>query len=231
MLKKRLASSAIIFVCIPAVVFAGWNFLPNKQYYITGAAVVVLAMAAFLINVKKSQLHARELVILASLAAIAVTSRAAFYALPHVKPMCAVLIIAGAAFGSETGFLLGALSMLLSNFIFGQGAWTPFQMLGMGLTVFVCAKIFHKTKIGKSPLAVSVIGAVLCCVVYGVVVDASSVLMMSADYSLKSIASIYLAGAPTNLIHGAATGFVLFFLYKPMLEKLERIKVKYSLFE
>lgn len=213
-----------------ALVIAGKFFLDNKHYYISAVVLMLLAAVPFFIKFGKKNVGARELTVMASIAAAAVASRAAFYALPQVKPMCAVIIIAASAFGGETGFMLGALSVFLSNFIFGQGLWTPFQMFGMALTAYLCGKLFYKTKLGKNKIAVSLLGGAICFAVYGFIVDLSSVFMMSADYSLKSVLAIFASGAPFNLIHGATTAVLLFIGYVPIMEKLERVRIKYALF-
>lgn len=213
-----------------AFVIAGKFLFDNKHYYISAIILMVFAAAPFFMKFGKKNIGARELTVMASIAAAAVASRAAFYTLPQVKPMCAVLIIAASAFGGETGFVLGALSMLLSNFIFGQGSWTPFQMFGMALTAYLCGKIFYKTKLGKNKIAVSLIGGAVCFAVYGFIVDLNSVFMMSADYSIKSVLTIFASGAPFNLIHGATTAALLFIGYNPIMEKFERVRIKYALF-
>ena len=59
--------------------------------------------------------------IIAVLCAIGIAGRAAFFMLPQFKPVMALTIIAGVAFGGETGFLVGAMTMLASNVLFGQG--------------------------------------------------------------------------------------------------------------
>ena len=49
----------------------------------------------------------------------------------------AIIIITAVAFGPEAGFLTGALTAFVSNFIFGQGPWTPWQMFTWGLVGFL----------------------------------------------------------------------------------------------
>ncbi len=53
------------------------------------------------------------------------------------KPVSAIAVIAGAAFGRRSGFMVGALAALVSNFFFGQGPWTPWQMYGWGLVGYL----------------------------------------------------------------------------------------------
>ena len=67
--------------------------------------------------------------------------------------------------------------------------------------------------------------------IYGPIVDSCSVLTMLTDYSASSVFSIYATGAPFNLLYAASTTIFLFLLAKPMNEKLERLRIKYGIFE
>ena len=100
-------------------------FFLRAQFYIISAVIIICAMLPFFISFERRSPRAREVVMLAVMIALAVAGRAAFFALPNIKPMGAVIIVAGACLGAENGFLTGALSAFVSNFIFGQGVWTP----------------------------------------------------------------------------------------------------------
>src|SRR5690606_16114673 len=76
---------------------------------------------------------AREMVILAMLAAIAAVSRVPFAGIPSVQPTSFVIIVTGLVFGAESGFLVGAVTAIVSNIFLGQGPWTPWQMFAWGL--------------------------------------------------------------------------------------------------
>lgn len=229
MSERKIFSTIIFCAVIPAVVITGWFLTKGKQYYLLSILIIAVSMVPFFLSLERRKLQVRELVITASVVAIAVASRAAFLFLPQIKPMCAILIIASVTFGAEFGFVSGALSMLISNFIYGQGMWTPFQMMGMGITVFVCALIIRSFRI-KNRITVGIICGVLCFLLYGIIVDLSSVFMMLSEFNIKSILSIYLSGITFNLIHGAATGVITALIQPPVNEKLERIKIKYGIF-
>ena len=42
------------------------------------------------------------------------------------------MLVSGVALGPAPGFMVGATSALVSNVFFGQGPWTPWQMLAWG---------------------------------------------------------------------------------------------------
>ena len=101
-------------------------------------------MLPFLLVFEGRRPKARELVTIAVLCAIGIAGRGLFFMLPQFKPVLALTIIAGVAFGGEVGFLVGAMTMLTSNMIFGQGPWTPWQMFAMGIIGFLAGVLFKK---------------------------------------------------------------------------------------
>ena len=59
----------------------------------------------------------------------------------------------------------------------------------------------------------------------------ASVLMYQPNVSWEMIVSAYITGVPADAVHALATGMFLWFLSETMLEKLDRVKVKYGLLE
>ena len=163
------------------------------------------------------------------MAALAAASRVAFALVPWVKPIMGVIMVAGAAFGAETGFLVGALAALISNFFFSQGPWTPWQMLGFGLVGFLGGVLFAGRKVRLVPLLLYGFFSVL--IVYGVLLDTASMLMYNAVPSWQLWLATCASGFVFNLIHAGATAVFLLLLHQPLLRKLARVKEKYGLLE
>lgn len=228
--KKAAAISLIITVALIAAACLFRNFLSGKQYYYPMAVLIIgAAIIPFMLSFEKRKPSARELVFIACMSALAVASRAAFYAIPTVKPMCAIVIITAVCFGAQTGFVCGVISMFASNFIFGQGMWTPFQMLGMGAVGLLAGLILYNKKAKENRFILAVTGGLLCFAVYGLIVDMGSVLMMSTEFSLKQILAIYSSGIGFNLSHGITTAVILLVAGNAFTEKLDRIKIKYGM--
>lgn len=175
--------------------------------------------------------QARELVIIAVLCAIGVAGRAAFFMLPQFKPVMALTIIAGVAFGGETGFLVGAMTMLVSNVLYAQGPWTPWQMFCMGIIGFLAGVLFRKGWLRRSRESLCAFGVFAAIVIYGGIMNPASALMWPDELNTGVILTYYLCGFPMDCIHAAASALFLWFGAEPMLEKLDRIKVKYGLVE
>ena len=151
--------------------------------------------------------------------------------LPQFKPVLALTIISGVALGGETGFLVGAVTMLASNVLFSQGPWTPFQMFAMGIIGFLAGVLFRRGWLRRSRAALCVFGAIAAGVIYGGIMNPVSALLYARPLEWKVIAVYYVTGFPVDCVHAAATVFFLCVLAEPMLEKLDRIKVKYGLVE
>lgn len=225
-MKKTV--TLIVSVFSIAIVILWQLLFSDTNYYIIAAAILILSMIPFLFSFEKSKPSSRELTLIAGLIAIAVVSRAVFYLVPQVKPIGAVVIVSGACLGAKRGYLIGAFSAFISNFIFGQGIWTPFQMAALGLVGLIAGLMFNGN---AKRLPLSITGFILCSLVYGIIVDLSSVLMLTNDYSISSVLSVYAAGVPFNLIFGAATAVFLFVFGEAFAKKINRIVKKYGIIE
>ena len=228
--RTKLAS-VLSLLLVPLTIFIGIVYFGKKSYGVVSILVLLECMAPFALIFEGRKPKARELVLIAVLCALAVAGRAALFMLPGFKPVAALVILSGVAFGGETGFLVGAMSMLTSNVLFGQGPWTPFQMFAMGLIGFLAGVSFQKglLRAGRAPLAI--FGAVSVALVYGGIMNPASAILYQPNLSLSVLKAYYLTGFPFDLVHAAATALFLWFGAEPMLEKLERVKRKYGLTE
>ena len=224
-------SLLVILVLIPATVLVSWH-LGDRKYYICSVLIIIFSMIPFFAGFESRKPHARELVTIAVLCAIAVASRAAFIMLPSFKPMVGIIIIAGMAFGGQAGFLTGALSGFVSNFIFGQGPWTPWQMFAFGIAGFLAGVLAEKGILNpEKKIPVTIFGGLTVMLIVGPLLDTCTLFTMSSMVNTASAGTIYLAGLPFNAVHAVAVMATLFLLTKPMMEKLNRIKIKYGMME
>lgn len=117
---------------------------------------------------------------LAVMTALSVAGRFIFAPIPFFKPVTAMVVIAGMYFGAEFGFLTGALSAVISNFYFGQGAWTPFQMFSWGIIGFIAGIL--SSRLIRSKIILVIYGA-LAGVVYSLIMDIWTVLWMDGMFN------------------------------------------------
>jgi len=227
--KSTLMSCLLILLLIPLTICAGVFLLHDRKYYFISLLIILETMIPFCMAFESRKPRARELVIISVLCAIAVAGRAAFFMLPQFKPVAAVVIVAGVCFGGETGFLVGAVSAFVSNFFFGHGPWTPWQMFAFGSIGFLAGVLFQSGIVKKSKLPLCIFGFIVTLVIYGGIMNPASVIMHQSKISWELIASACAMGLPFDLIHAFSSAFFLWFISEPMVEKLERVKIKYGL--
>lgn len=207
-----------------------WQILlaDSVNYYITSVAILLLSMVPFLVSFEAKSITAREVTLVATLIALAVVSRSAFYLIPQVKPIAAVVIVSAICLGAERGYIIGAMSMFVSNFQFGQGYWTPFQMVAMGIVGLLAGLIFKVIK--KNRINMALVGFVLVFIFYGLIVDASTVLMTYGENpTLSGVLAIYGYGVPFSATFGATTAVFLFVFGEAFIKKIDRVNTKFGI--
>ena len=142
--KRTILATVLILLLIPLTLFIGVYCFGGKRYYFISLLILLECMLPFFLIFEGRKPQARELVLIAVLVALNVAGRAAFFMLPEFKPVVAMTILAGVAFGGETGFLVGAMTMLVSNMLFSQGPWTPWQMFAMGIIGWLAGILYRK---------------------------------------------------------------------------------------
>ena len=189
----------LLFLVLP-VLLVVWQvcFADTTSWYLVAAVLLLLSALPFFLHLERKPISAREMALLSVLTALAVVSRAVFYLIPQVKPIAAVVIVAGLCLGPFSGYMVGALSAFLSNFLFGQGIWTPFQMVALGLVGLLAGMLLRPGRVNRWVLAL--VGFFLATVVYGLVVDLSTVLMTVTDFTWPAVLAVYASGAPFDLV-------------------------------
>ena len=228
--RKRLFFNGFIygifFLLMPFTIYIGHTVLDQRKYYFISLLLIIEAIVAFLLRFERRKPKIREIMVIAVFSAIVVVGRAAFYMVPNIKPMAALVIIAGVGLGGETGFLVGAMSMLVSNIFFGQGPWTPWQMFVMGMIGFLAGMIFRQNTVcdRRKKYGICIFGFFAVLLVYGGIMNTSTVLMYQENVNLEMILASYAMGFPYDAIHAVSTFVFLWLGARPMLEKLDRVK-------
>ncbi len=229
--KRTLAAAVIILLLIPLTIFIGAYYLDSRKYYFISLLILFEIMVPFALVFEGRKPQARELVVISVLCALGIAGRAAFFMLPSFKPVMAIVIVSAVAFGGESGFLVGAVTMLLSNMLFGQGPWTPWQMFTMGLIGYLAGVLYQKGLLRRNRASLCVFGALAALIIYGGIMNPAAALIWLPEINKEVIIAYYMTGFPVDLVHAFATALFLWFGAEPMLEKLDRIKVKYGLVE
>lgn len=127
------------------------------SWLLASSLIVGLVLAAGWVAYERRTPSARMVAVVATLAAVAALGRDAFVALPDVKPVTAIAFVVGYALGPLPGFTVGAIGMLASNIMLGQGPYTPWQMAAWGLVGLAGAALGRLThrRLGRVPLALA----------------------------------------------------------------------------
>ncbi len=229
--RRTAVASLLILVVIPAVIAGGVVLFADRQYYLVSLLIIGCTLAPFAMVFERRRPQARELVILAVLCAIGVAGRGAFFMVPQVKPVVAIVIITGVTMGAEAGFLVGAMTGFVSNFFFGQGPWTPWQMFCFGIIGFLAGLLFRRGRLPRKRPVLCVYGGLATLLIYGGLINIASLLIWTSQPTWAALAAMYVSGLPFDLIHAGATVAFLWLLADPMIEKLERVRRKYGLIE
>ena len=221
MKKSHLATLLVFFVLIPLTLLLG-KHLPGRKYYITTTLIILELMLPFFLSFEGRKPQARELVILAVLCALAIAGRVVF-PIPHFKAVFAIIIIAAIAFGPEAGFMVGAITAFASNFFYGQGPFTPWQMFAYGAGGMLAGFLFRRGWLPRKPWVMAIFGFCVVLLFIGPILDSSSIFIMLSRITWKAIVTVFTSGLFINFCQALCTAAVLLLLGKPLLDKLERV--------
>lgn len=223
---KKLIQYVILLLGIPAVILLGDRVFHDKQYAFISLVIAIAACVPFFMNFERHSQNTHRLVLLSVMIALSVAGRFIFAVVPGFKPVTAIVVITAMYFGGEAGFLTGAMSAFLSNFYFGQGPWTPFQMFSWGLIGLIAGLISGKLKKSK---VILVLYGIFAGILFSLLMDVWTVLWYENEFNLKFYLTAVISALPYTAVYAASNVIFLLCLSKPIGQKLSRIKLKYGL--
>lgn len=221
---KALEIPALIVVPATLILCAIFGI---KSSALLTLLVVVAALMVFFAGFELSKPSLRQVLPAVVLGSLAAAGRILFAAIPDFKPVSAVCILAGVVFGRRTGFLVGAFAALASNFFFGQGPWTPWQMYAWGMIGYT-AGIFQEQGLFKHQAVLYAYG-LFSGLLYGFLLNSWHIVGFVQPLNWESALIAYAVSLPFDLTHGIATVAFLLVIYAPWKKKLSRVKEKYEL--
>lgn len=180
-------------------------------------AIVAGVLLAGWLAYERSRPSARMVAVVATLAAVAALGRDAFVALPDVKPITAIAFVVGYALGPLPGFTVGAIGMLASNMMLGQGPYTPWQMAAWGLVGLAGALLGRLSgrRMGRVGLALS------CAVMALVAKEIMNVYTWTLGAAHTPAAFLLIAGGALPFdITDTVASFLFGFAFGPELARL-----------
>lgn len=230
--RSRIATCISYIVEVVCLIGVAASLLLCAMFDIDQSALLTLvvalaALAVFFVSFERSRPALRQIMPTVVLGALAAAGRILFVPFPDFKPVSAICIIAGSVFGRKSGFLVGAIAALASNFFFGQGAWTPWQMYSWGLIGYLAGCLERAGVFNRTPALLAC--GFLSAMPYGLILNGWFVIGFVHPITWESVLVAYAAGFPLDCVHGIATVVFLAVLYAPWRKKLQRIKRKYDL--
>ena len=229
MKKSRIVMLVMLLAVIPATLALGMR-LPGRAYYLLSAIVALEILIPFFMAFEGRRPRPRELVTVAVMSALVTIARVAV-PLPSFKPTFAVIMLAGIAFGPETGFIVGALGALGSDFFYGQGPFTPWQMMAYGMAGVLSGIGFAEGRLSRKNWVMGLYCFVCTVLFIGPLLDTSTVTIIATKFTWENMLPIYISGFPVNVMQGLCSFITLFFFGNAILEKLERVKTQYGMME
>jgi len=227
-LIRRIISYMLVLTAAPVMVVLFATVMPRRSFLLVAIVMAVVAVGAFCLNFEKEKDNGARTVLTAVFAALSTASRVVFAAVPGFKPIMSVTMFAGMYLGGDAGFLVGALTALLSNFVFGQGGWTPFQMLLWGL-IGVAGGLFAPV-LKKSKIALC-IGGALSGILFSLLIDVWSTVWMKGTFSLPFYLGVITEGLPFTITYAVSNVIFMLILAEPMRKTMERAAVKFGIEE
>ena len=190
---KTALKYIIPLVLIPITVILGACIFSEKSYSFVSMAVAIFSCLLFYFAYERKG-KTRRLIIVS------------------------VVLLTAVYLGSSAGFLTGSFSALISNFYFGQGPWTPFQMLAWGIIGFLAGILRNKL---KNRITLSLYG-VFAGILYSVILELWNVLWYSNSFDINLYLAFLLSSLPHTAIYAVSNVIFLMLMYKPIGSKLKR---------
>lgn len=224
-MPKRILITVVTGICLLIGLGASVLEAFADAYLWISLYLIVMAMIPFYVRLEMNAWGSRQLVMIASLAAIAAASRIPFASLPSVTPTSFVVIASALVLGADAGFLIGATAAIVSNMVLGQGPWTPWQMFAWGMMGFTAGWL------RKSLLTTFTSRLVFCLVwgfLFGWLMNVSYLVGFVDGWSWSALVKAGIASFYFDLAHALSNVVLFLVLGKLWIRVLERYQRKYQ---
>jgi Prenyltransferase and squalene oxidase repeat len=196
------------------------------SWQLTSFAILTAVLLAGFAWYERSRPPSQVVALVAALAALAIAGRIAFAAFPNVKPTTDIVVFAGYALGPAPGFAVGGLAALVSNFWFGQGPWTPWQMAGWGMCGLLGAALAMGVRnAGRFSLAAA---CGFAGIAYGLLLNFSLMATYGGDLSFERFLALEARAIPFDLAHAAGNVAFALIAGPAMVRMLVRFRQRFQ---
>lgn len=228
-MAKQHTYLLIILIVLFILLVVTYIFFPQQHYFLLSVVIIGSIILFFFYRFEVKQVKAREIVLLAMLAALAAISRVPFAGLPSVQPTSFIIISTGLVFGAESGFLVGAVAALVSNVFLGQGPWTPWQMFSWGLMGFSAGLLRHYPLMQR--LSVQCVFGFLWGFLYGWLMNVWIIVSNVQNLSWEFVIGIYVSSISHDIAHAISNVIFIVIFSNKWVNILHRFKKKYGLLD
>lgn len=224
---SKLIKNLLLFGVIPASIAVGILCFGDRSYYAISLIIACSVCLIYMMSFEEKKISTRRIVLLSVMVALCALGRFLFIMVPGFKPVTAIVVLTGLYFGKEAGLVTGAMAALVSNLFFGQGPWTPFQMIAWGSIGFVAGSR-RLAPILMTRIGMAVYG-VLSGIAYSLIMDIWSTMAIDGRFLFARFAVKVGTSLPFMAIYAVSNVVFLLLLRKPMGEKLARIRRIYNI--
>ncbi|PKM78047.1 MAG: ECF transporter S component [Firmicutes bacterium HGW-Firmicutes-15] len=224
-MNNRLVLSVVIAT---ALLLLGMVVVPENPLYginwaLASVLIIGMGILTFFWQFEKQEVNSKDIALIATMASLAAISRVPFAAIMGLQPTTFIVMITGYVFGARTGFMVGAVAALVSNFFLGQGPWTPWQMFSWGICGVIAALTSNCNRLNL--ISFTIITG-LCGYLFGWIMNIWHWVGFVYPLNMTTFFATYLLSIPSDTIH--AVGNIAFSILfgKPFYIILTRYKKK-----
>ncbi|MCD6230445.1 MAG: ECF transporter S component [Dehalococcoidia bacterium] len=226
MKKSRICLSLVLLIGVGFAVCSVFFPVINSlvSWGVLAILLSVLIILAFFFQFESVALSSKEIALVSTLTAMSVVLRIPFSAVPSFQPCTFLILCTGYVFGPVAGFMVGAMTPLISNFLLGQGPWTLGQMLAWGMIGYFAAYLSRFKLSRRSLVSIGIIAAYG----FGLLVNVYFWLYFAYPLTLNTLILAQLASFWFDAFHaiGNAVFFGLFGV--KVIEILKRYKRRFT---
>lgn len=188
----------------------------------------IIPLIALFLSFEEKGTNSKTIAMLGVLTAITIVSRQLMHSFGEFSPVFLFVILTGYIFGPINGFMVGSMTMLISNFSLGHGPWTPFQMIALGTVGFLSYFIprFSNRRINFSLL---IIFGIISAYLYGAITNLWYWSAFVSQHTIETYFAISSAGFLADTARAVGNSIFISTLGLPLLKILERFKKRFIL--
>ncbi len=227
MKKSRLFLALISAAGIAAFVvplFSTGSSSGLLNWGLAATIIVMLAIIAFFFEFEAAAISSKEVALVAMLGTLSAVLRIPFAAIPSVQPCTYLIMCSGYVFGPVAGFMVGAITALVSNFFLGQGPWTLYQMLAWGF-LGVAAAYLRRFHLGRIWL---VFFGIVGGYVYGWIMNTWYWASFIYPLTLRTFLTYQVTSIWFDTFHAIGNAVFLWLFGMKTIDILERFKKRFN---